>query len=405
MSFAYLPEAKRAISLGMPLGQERFEHTHCEAFFGGLLPESEETRKALAREFRISATNSFALLRAIGRDCAGAISLHELDEPVVAEEDLPRNLRVLDEEELAERIRALPTRPLFVDPGEGVRLSLAGAQRKAVLCIEDGQYSLPQHGTPSTHILKPAISGMESNVLNEYFCLRLARRLNLPTVEATLGQAREQKYLLVKRYDRRARTAGIWQRIHQEDFCQALGIVSSRKYQNEGGPSLLDCFRLLEKSSQPAADRLNFARYLVFNYLLGNGDAHGKNYSLLHGDNTIRLAPLYDIVCTAVYPDLDQRMAMKIGRHYEPDRVQAYHWEELCKQNKLSYPQMKRYILTLCQRLPEVARLEFDALNRQGLDTGIAARIVEFISRRALDVERKFELATSLETGNPLVND
>jgi len=104
--------------------------------------------------------------------------------------------------------------------------------------------------------------------------------------------------------------------LHREDFCQALSVKPESKYQNEGWPSLAQCFELIRRVTRPSAPHvLRLLDYVIFNALIGNHDAHVKNFSLLHANGTITLAPLYDALSTVLYPELTAKMAMKIGRN------------------------------------------------------------------------------------------
>lgn len=274
MRFTYDSSASQAISVGMPIQTESYDDLRCEAYFGGLLPESEDARKAIAKRFGISYSNSFALLKAIGYDCAGAISMYEVDDQISPQRNFPLEGKIVSENELYDHIKALPENPLFID-FEGLRLSLAGVQDKAAVCIINNQIALPDHGCPTTHILKPAIKRFEGIIENEYLCLKIASHIGLPVPSVEIRQVKDIQYLLIKRYDRKIENNQV-ERIHQEDFCQALGIVSSRKYQNEGGPGFKECFDLLNNATQPAIDRNFLISAVIFNYLICNMDAHGK---------------------------------------------------------------------------------------------------------------------------------
>jgi len=340
MIFAYDISATQAISTGMPVREEPYGEIQTEAYFGGLLPESDVAKKIIGKRYGISHSNSFALLKAIGYDCAGAISCHEMNEPVKDQRFFPLTVRVITDEELYQHIKELPQKPLFMDV-DGLRLSLAGVQDKAAVCLIDNQIALAENGCPTTHILKPSSRYFEGMAENEYFCLRIARILGLPVPDIQLRQINDITFLLIERYDRRIRN-NLVERIHQEDFCQALGMLSTKKYQNEGGPGFKNCFDLLKNTSQPAVDRNLLASVLIFNFLIGNRDAHGKNFSLLHHTSSdIRLAPFYDIVCTRVYPNLTNKMAMKIGSQYDAENLFPRHWEQLCQDVQYRYISMK----------------------------------------------------------------
>jgi serine/threonine-protein kinase HipA len=162
---------------------------------------------------------------------------------------------------------------------------------------------------------------------------------------------------LVERYDRWMDGQGKRHRLHQEDFCQALGIVPEMKYQNEGGPNLEQCFALVRKATRPNAPQiLRLFDYVIFNALIGNHDAHAKNFSLLYSSDAPVLAPLYDTLSTAVYPSLTPKMAMKIGSKYKFSEVQARHWEQFAHSVGFTYAQAKRRILDIAKSLPNIAR-------------------------------------------------
>jgi serine/threonine-protein kinase HipA len=313
------------LSQSLPLRKERFKRNECRGFFAGILPE-ESKREIIARNLGISARNDYAMLEQIGGECAGAVTF------IPAGETLPERkygYRPVSSQELAAILKELPKRPLLAGE-DGIRLSLAGAQDKVAVRIEGNDISLPLGGAPSTHILKPAVERFAGVVFNEAFCMRLAAVAGLPAAKVETRIVEDIEYLLVERYDRvhqkNVEGATTLDRLHQEDFCQAQGIVSETKYQKEGGPSLKQCFALLrDVSSAPVIDLSRLLDAVIYNYLVGNNDAHGKNFSLLyHGVGTanqeIRLAPLYDVVSTIYYPELSKDMAMKIGGNTPPTR-------------------------------------------------------------------------------------
>lgn len=337
------------LSHSLPLGKERFSRNECQGFFAGILPEQSK-REIIAKNLGISARNDFAMLEQIGGECAGAVTF------IPSGESLPEHnysYRQLTSEKLAEILRQLPRRPLMAGE-DGIRLSLAGAQDKIAVYLSNDQISMPLGGAPSTHILKPAIERFEGIVFNEAFCMKLARAISLHTAKAEVGKVENIDYLLVERYDRtllKDSSGGpeYLEREHQEDFCQALGIVPDNKYQNEGGPSLKQCFALLrELSSAPVIDLQRLLDAVIFNFLIGNHDAHGKNFSLLYGRET-RLAPLYDVLSTAYYPELSPKMAMKIGGEYVSDKVLPKHFDQLAEEAGLARPMVKRRVRELAE--------------------------------------------------------
>jgi serine/threonine-protein kinase HipA len=342
-----------ALSQSLPLGLESYDDPQCRAFFAGLLPEGH-LRRLIAQQCQVSSQNDFALLEAIGGECAGAVSFHPTGHSVVTAER--PGVEWLDKAELVAVLDELPRRPMLAGR-DGVRLSLAGAQDKLPVVFDGERVGLPKGGQPSTHILKPAITSLESSVINEGFCLALAQALGMHAARAQIVSFDDRHFLLVARYDRLESDDGQWARIHQEDFCQALGVIPEMKYQNEGGPDLKACFALLRKATRPSAPQvLRLLDAVVFNALIGNHDAHAKNFSLLYQGPRPTLAPLYDILSTAVYDHLTPKMAMKLGEKYKFTDVQARHWDQFAEGVGLSKAQTRRRVMRMAQVLPGVAR-------------------------------------------------
>lgn len=367
------PEAV-ALSQSLPLRKERFRPKECHGYFGGLLPDGDQ-RRTTASIFGISTGNDYAMLEKIGGECAGAVTFIPAGQPLPEFED---RYRKLSGEELAEILKKLPQRPLLAGEA-GIRLSLAGAQDKIAVRIADGKMYLPLDGSPSTHIIKPAVKGLEGVVFNEALCLKLARASGLPAANVETRSVENIDYLLVERYDR-IHQDGL-KRLHQEDFCQALGIAPEQKYQKEGGPSLKQCFALLrEVSSAPAIDLARLLDAVIFNYIVGNNDAHGKNFSLLyHGEGKrrgVRLAPLYDVVSTMHYPDLSQEMAMRLGGEYSSERVTLKNFDQLAQDAMLGKAQVRI-------RVGEVAKRMIEALGKMDVSHPTARAVAEAIRPRA----------------------
>ncbi len=310
------------LSISLPLQSERFKAKECRPYFAGVLPE-EGSRTAVASKFGVSERNDYAILEKIGAECAGAVSLLPPGQNPPFEKSSYREISKFD---LEEKLRGLPVSPLLTGE-ERVRLSLAGAQGKAALMIRNGSYFLPLDGAASTHILKPESERFEGLVKNEFFCMTLAGAVRLDVAAVERQKTGVINFLQIERYDRESDGHGGWTRFHQEDFCQALGIPPEFKYQEEGGPGLKKCFELVKRvCSVPVLDVLKLFDAVVFNYLIGNNDAHGKNFSLLYIGGNIQLAPLYDLVSTSAYPELSQHLAMKIGGERNAGRLYASHW-------------------------------------------------------------------------------
>lgn len=344
------PEAV-PISNSLPLHGEPFSRNETRPFFSGVLPEGE-SRNLIAKMFGISDENDFALLARIGAECAGAVSLLPPGEFPVAAKPNYRKIRL---QELVGNLRELPRNPLLARE-KGIRLSLAGAQGKLAVRIRKGSFFLPMNGSPSSHILKPQNAHFAGLVENEYFCMRLASRAGLDAAHVEIGGAGDIQFLQVERYDRRPLPDGRLQRIHQEDFCQALGVPPELKYQQEGGPNLKNCFELVRSVvTIPGLDLLRLFDAVVFNVLIGNCDAHGKNFSLLRERNSIRLAPLYDLVSTQVYPDLSREMAMKVGGERNPQKLTARNWHLFFDLVGIGRAAAQQRLLTTAARIQAVA--------------------------------------------------
>ena len=363
-----------ALSQSLPLQIEVFDDQVCRPFFAGLLPEGD-LRRRIAQQCQLSRANDFGLLAAIGGDCAGAVSLAPGDQ-----EPEPAEVEWLTPTQLITLLAELPQRPMLAQR-DGLRLSLAGAQDKLPVVVEGQRIGLPKGSAASTHILKPAIAAVENSVTNEAFCMALARMVKLRAADTQILMAGDQRILLVRRYDRRRANDGSWSRLHQEDFCQALAVPPDLKYQNEGGPDLQACFSLLRRATRPSAPEvIRLLDAVIFNALIGNHDAHAKNFSILYRKQATTLAPLYDLLCTAVYPTLTDKMAMKVGSKYRFAEVQVRHWEQFAKAAGLSEAQARKRVAGIAKQLPACARrLQTDALYS---DQQLVERIISLIEER-----------------------
>jgi len=375
--------AAPAISLSMPVQPALYEDNRVKSYFSGLLPEAI-SRHRLAKYLGISEKNSFALLEAIGGECAGALSLYpEGKKPAPPSED---DLEKLDNQKLREILDLLKRRPLLAGT-DNLRLSLAGAQDKIAVGKVDGQLTLITGTTPTSHILKPVIENVKDSVHNEIFCMHLAQIMGIDAPETEIYWLEETPYFLIERYDRVKNDDRIT-RLHQEDFCQAMGIMPEFKYQREGGPGVAQCIELLQKYSlQPAADHHAFLQRLIFNYLIGNADAHSKNVSLLYKANLPVLAPAYDLLCTAVYPEVSLKMAMKIGRKYNPDHVCLRHWHEMVANTKTARKSLERDLKKISQLCLHKALELKSNLRLVGIYSSIFEDICNIIKKRSEHIQ------------------
>ena len=382
LSFTYTPEwlakdGATPISRMFPLTPESYDGKRTRPFFAGLLPE-EGPRIRIAEILGISESNDFAMLERIGGECAGAISLLPQD---VAPPSLENRIRTLTDTELVTLVSELPRRPMLAGE-EGLRLSLAGAQDKLPVVADGDSIALPLGNTPSTHIIKPEPERFPGLVANELFCMKLAGILGLNVPQVTHRMIGVTPCLLVGRYDRlRKAGGGLTVRLHQEDFCQALGRPPEHKYQQEGGPHVRDCVALLrEWSTTPVLDIRAFVDGLIFNMLIGNADAHGKNYSMIYRGLERRLAPFYDLVSTIVWPTLSTRLAMNIGNGKSVNDINPAHFRRLAEEATLGWPMVRERIEVLSDKV--IGVLEDGSLARTSSDPIIASRVSELLVQR-----------------------
>ncbi len=337
------------LSVSLPLQDEPIAGDAVRFFFANILPEGS-VRDRVAAKLGLSTKNIFGLLRELGGDCAGAISLHP-------EGTLPPDRQAgypnLSTRELKKIVAGLPRRPLLAGE-EGLRLSLAGAQDKLPVRFDGKSISLPVGGAPSTHILKPCIPHLQHTVFNEAFCMTLAGASGLPVPDSIVFKLGSNHVLLVARYDRLVENEEI-RRVHQEDFCQALGLSPEIKYETEGGPGLKNCADLLRRhSSSPARDLMLLLRWTFFNVLVGNADAHAKNLSLLYDQGKApRLAPFYDLISTLMYQELSRKMAMKIGGENRPKWLMSRHWRSMAEELDLKPKFVMEELGLFCKALRE----------------------------------------------------
>jgi serine/threonine-protein kinase HipA len=374
--------ASRAISLSLPFSEEPFTPAQTRPFFEALLPE-DVVRNRVASQLKLAASDSYGLLSALGRDCAGALQILEAERM----SEIP-SVRWLDVDELDALIEELPRHPLGIHAqDERLRLSLAGVQNKAVLLRDDaGAFGKPLDGMPSTHILKPEPPGSEYPGLaaNEYFCMRLAARCGLAAAEVELITLAGRPCLVVERFDRELSSFPPT-RVHQEDLCQALGLTPDFKYQRAGWrlPSYAALAGLLDEHSvSPGLDRLAGAQAAVFHHLVGNADAHAKNISLIHGEEGVHLAPLYDALCTAAYPELDTDLALSIGDELDPNSITSIHFADLADDFSLNATAFERMRRDLSERVAIQAKLLRDEALQEGWHEECIERILDVIAAR-----------------------
>lgn len=301
------------LSVVLPFSSTHHSGPVLNSWLAGLLPDNSAVLENWGRRFQVSPSSPYSLLAHVGSDCAGAVQFLPEDTNTDPSDGY---LQPLTNVGVGQRLRELAADPSAWTPSqEAGQFSLAGAQAKTALRLENGEWALPWGREPTSHLLKLPIANLHEQHLNEHLCLRTSRSLGLPAAESQLLSFSGLQVLVVTRYDRVRDSDGQLIRVHQEDICQALGIPPSRKYQADQGPGPVDVVRLLRRVMGPEASSIaieRFVRALAMSWLFAGTDAHAKNYSLLLSGTQVRLAPLYDLNSALPYLT-DERRDVPLG--------------------------------------------------------------------------------------------
>ena len=343
------------ISTTIPLSTATVQPAVFVPWAANLLPEGRALRR-VGELIHAAPEDVMKILQEIGRDTAGALSI---DQPGTTNPDSYREIET--EEDLERIIDELPRKP-FLAGEEGVSMSLAGFQSKlGVRQLDNGNLAIPLNGSASTHILKPDSPDLRGSVQNEAFCLTLARLCGISTSQLTTGKAGQRQYLLVNRYDR-IYAQNRWRRLHQEDFCQALGKPPEAKYEKNQtgiqGPTALDMIAVARNTMKGPA-LLSLLDYLVFNIIVCNTDAHAKNYSMLITAKGSSIAPIYDVVCTQVWDRITNNLAQSVDGRNRGDHIKRRHWQRFAESagfNAKSMINRINALLDIVERLIPEAR-------------------------------------------------
>ncbi len=404
LSFDYDPhwiqtKGNFPLSTTMPIDHAQYEHTVILPWLSNLLPE-EDQLVILSEALRISSADPLAILKEIGGDTAGAISIGE---PSMREDWQYSPLSAFygtrnEEEALLQHLADLGRRP-FVVGEDGIRLSLAGGQKKSALAVLDAngdpklglpeegdQLALPMYGAPSTIIVKPANERTPGIVENEAYCLCLANLIGIDAAKTSIMQAGDQKLLIVARYDRTLTKNGRIKRLHQEDFAQANSIYPNQKYEQGTIPGL-PLKQLLKTSDHLApTDKLRLMDQVIYNILVANTDAHAKNYSILLNDTI--LAPLYDVSTVLHWPQINQYYAQKLaGQRRQPKYLAARHWDEIAKEIGSSPSGLKSQVQKLVDAMVANRNAAVDAVaNTEYASRAQVEIFADVIERHALRI-------------------
>jgi serine/threonine-protein kinase HipA len=271
-------------------------------------------------------------------------------------------------------------------PRDTGQFSLAGAQPKTALLLQNNRWGIPSGRIPTTHILKPPTGHFDGHSENEHICLMLARNLGLPAAQSKVVRFKEEIAIVIERYDRQYKGNDII-RVHQEDICQALGIMPTKKYQNEGGPSAVNIVELLRTySTDREADVNTFTAALGFNWLIAGTDAHAKNFSLLLSGPHVRLAPLYDVASILPYNEFDLRkvkLAMKIGSEYKLSQIGLRQWQKFARETRVDVDELVELLEYMAKQLPDEVNAARARAREEGLDEAIVERLATQLIKRA----------------------
>jgi serine/threonine-protein kinase HipA len=334
------------VSLSLPLREDAYRGGEFGAVFDNLLPDSDALRRRVAEQVGAEGNDAYSLLAAIGRDCVGALQFLGADDGSGHDGDDQGAVgsadgEALDDPAIEKLLNGLARAPLGLDRDDEFRISVAGIQEKTALLRLGGRWLKPHGTTPTTHIFKTPIGrlpdgiDLSHSVENEYYCLKLAAAFGLPVNDAEIQTFGETRALVIERLDRRWTGDGRLIRLPQEDFCQALAVPPTRKYQSDGGPNLVQLLKLLDGSDSPAEDHATILKAQILFWLIGATDGHAKNFSIfLSPGGGFRLTPLYDVLTAQPSLDAGQierrqfRLAMSVGasRHYRMEEIVGRHF-------------------------------------------------------------------------------
>jgi serine/threonine-protein kinase HipA len=382
------------VSLSLPLREPAYTGTPVQAVFENLLPDNGELRGRIAARTKAEGTDAYSLLNAIGRDCVGALQF--LPPDIDPGQAGVINGVPISKGEISTLLANLATSPLGIGEDEEFRISVAGAQEKTALLYWNRRWYKPHGTTATTHIFKPSIGRLPNgldlthSVENEYLCLKLLAAIGLPAAKAQMATYGERRVLIVERFDRLWTQDGRLLRLPQEDCCQALSVVPSRKYQSDGGPGIEAILHLLRGSDTPAEDQRIFLKAAIAFWLLGATDGHAKNFSvfLLPGGR-YHMAPLYDVISAQPSVDANQirhnqfRLAMAVGdnRHYIIKTIAARHFIQTANRGGIG----EKVVVSIFDELRETAEKAIDreaAKLPKGYPMEVAESIISGMKRR-----------------------
>ena len=410
MSFTYdtnwlSSPSRRPISLSMPLSSTPYTGNEVYNYFDNLLPDNPAVRERVMAKFSVPVDHPFDILAAIGQDCVGALQLVADNTAYRAEIEA----QSLSESEIAAQLRRYRESPMGMEEDDDFRISLAGVQEKTALLLQGGTWYRPHGATPTTHILKLPIgvihnaSGnidLTSSCDNEWTCLKIIQNFGIPTTNARVEDFEDQHVLVVERFDRKWTSSQDWLlRLPQEDFCQAMNLPSSRKYQTDDGPSMVACLNLLQNSNNSYEDKLNFIKQQILFLLLSAPDGHAKNFSLhLQAGDNFSLAPCYDVLST--YPIVNKQLARRAklamgwmgttkGYRYKIQDIQLRHILFTAKKVGL-LEEVNTFISGIEAAAEKALKSTQAEAKKQNIDMSVATPILEQSHQKAQWLQRSY---------------
>jgi len=386
------------LSLSMPLALTEHSHAKVDAFLWGLLPDNERVIERWSQQYHVSPKYSFGLISHVGEDVAGAVQFVRPERMgTIAREGQQNEIKWLKEHDVAERLRALRNdHSAWRNANDTGQFSLAGAQPKTALLLQNGEWGIPSGRTPTNRILKPPTGEWDGHAENEHFCLELARALGFIVPPSKVMRFEDEIAIVIERYDR-TYVDGNLVRVHQEDICQAHGLPPTKKYESEGGPGILSIVDLLRSQSTSAADDIDrFIDATVYNWLIAGTDAHAKNYSVLIGTNAVRLAPFYDLASILPYKQLNlmkAKMAMRVGGMYRIRYIGVHQWTKMAEDIHVDGDRLIHRIRDLTQALPDHIQTVRQQVTEQGLNHPLVTVLADKLTERALHCRALLEVA------------
>ncbi len=388
--FEYTEQWKKdgfAISPHIKLHQEA-KSGIIRRFLDNLIPEGKGLED-ITQFAHISKNNTFAIIKAIGYDTSGALMFGEEDDKDIA------LFRPISDDEIAQRISQIEDKSIAIwDDKE--RLSLAGVQEKLPVIIKDGEIGLGDGTLSSTHIMKFQTKKHANIVINELFCMKLAEEINLNVAQVKLYRFNEYPVLMVKRFDRVFKEDRV-ERLHVIDGCQMLDLSSTHKYErNFGsgrdvqnireGASFSKLFKSTDICEVPAKAKLEMLSWSIYNLIIGNADAHGKNFSFYVQSRGIRPTPFYDMLCIIAHKNVEHDLAMAYGNEFNPNEVKAYQMREFADTIEINYK-------FVAQTMTKISLLIISTLDKEFIDSTIlSAQERIFISKLKKIIIKRAEM-------------